>query len=615
MKKVQIIPFGVLFICASLVFINVHGQGIVLNNAKIGNVLPLPVEAAGTMEGSLGEREVRIKLVSKGVSADGQFCFLGGEMNVYALENFTTESNGHLKLIFYQSYPGIEGALEHKFILDGVFSKDGRYSGTYKEVPANREGKFSVKMGPVETISGNYFSSDNWLFLQLSDKGVVNFSIGDDWCGVDGQAMISAKKAHYEKMMSGVKFYINFDFSKAGVCEVESNSDSPEAQEQGIGSQMGNVMRCKPKFTGTYILKTNDQIEQEAREQAAARATAPTPTAEPVDSENNVDCDGMTDAQKSKRLDKAKGVTMTSKAPDSVVFVFTQKPGPTDHGATGGHCGVRLDTYKKTKAGGLVHTGRWEDLNAGFDGRFVVGEAAPVSPRYLLLEIETDADDGMNSDYVRYVFDGSAKIIGQDTYRGWDRDVWVRKDGKDLLWDITVEHIAVKTPDMKNLWINKEEIHQAVSKFSPNLQYASRQLGKNGEMMVIYGLDGKYAKKFKIPFSMTASDDGEVLGLTDVPEVIFRNKLNIYRIDVNGTPELVAVLPEYPNRKLGMHFGEEDPSDSTRLFEYEATTDKIKNYPQPAVKLNLLTLEGNESLDGGKWKPIDLKVKKPSAQK
>ena len=133
-------------------------------------------------------------------------------------------------------------------------------------------------------------------------------------------------------------------------------------------------------------------------------------------------------------------------------------------------------------------------MNQGYNDRLIVGEPMPVCPDYILLETETDADDLSSSDHHRYVFDRNAKIVGQDTYMGWDEDVWVEKGGKYLLWDITWDHIGIKTPDFKDLWTVKEKTEEGISFYSPNLQYASRVYGKNGETLAVYGLDGRSSR-------------------------------------------------------------------------------------------------------------------------
>ena len=86
------------------------------------------------------------------------------------------------------------------------------------------------------------------MFLQLAGADNLNFTIGNDWCGMNGAAKITGKTAHYEKMMKGVLIHLNFDFSKPGKCIVESNINSPEAQEQGIKELLGNVIPMRAEF-------------------------------------------------------------------------------------------------------------------------------------------------------------------------------------------------------------------------------------------------------------------------------------------------------------------------------------------------------------------------------
>ena len=582
-------------------------QGTVIKNG--GEKGSFPKALATSLEGTLGTKKVRLT-VAEAAAGEAHLSFEGPDMNVFQSETVKTGLFGGLKMTFYQSYPGVEGALKHKFFLKGDIGKDGSYSGTFEEVPNGQKGKFSLKPAPPDAISGNYDSPENWMFVQYSNKNSVNFSIGNDWCGVEGVAKLTGFKAHYEKLMKGVLVYIDFDFSIPGKCHVETNANSPEAQEQSLGSEMGNAMKCVPNFTGDYKSKTVTQETQELKAFETVQATAPTATPIPADSDDNDYCTNMSDEAKSKRLDKAEPSTITSSEPDSTVFVCTDKPGPTDHGATGGHCGIRLDTYVKTKGGGLVHNGRWENLGAGYIGWIEMSEWLPSCPDYLFLYTETQSDDGEKAVGNRYIFDGQAKIVGQDQYLGSATDQWVKKDGKYFLWDITGEHISLKTIEMKDIWIEKYDFHYLTTYFSPDLQFASCQLGKNGETTAIYNLEGKAVGKVDLPFSISGPAKNEVLGLTNAPQIIGRNKDRIVLIDLKGNQTVKMFLPKYPHRDLATYMGHGPHEGEFRTFEYEANTNTIKDYPRPEIKIDLVHWTATESLDGEKtWHPIDLRTK------
>lgn len=590
------------------------GQGMVIKDAIGGAEIPknFPTD----LEGTIGPKKVRLHIVPNGSAADCKLSFESGDMNLFALEKAKkTFFTRKLQIIFYQSYPGVEHCLDHKFVLEGSLAKDGTYSGSYQELPNGEKGNFSLKRGSPDPFSGNYDSPDDYMFIQLAGADSLNFSLGNDWCGISGSAKIAGKTAHFEKMMKGVLVHLNFDFSQPGKCIVESNINSPEAQEQGIKELLGNVMNCEPNFSGEYQLHWEGATLQENKDRKALQASAPTETPIPADSDENQYCTDMSAEVKSKRLDGVEGVTFTSPGSNSVVFVYKDKHGPTDHGATGGQCGVRLETYKQNAGGVLTKTGRWEDLNQGYNDRLIVGEPIPVCPDYLLLETETDSDDLSNSDHHRYVFDGNAKIVGQDTYMGWDEDAWVEKDGKYILWDITWDHIGVKTPDFKDIWTVKEKTVHGTSFYSPNLRYASREYGKDGETLAVYGLDGSSPGRFELPFSMKDFRDEEVLGLTNDLGVWFRDQNNIYLLDLKGGKVLKMILPNYPNRKLWSYQGSDDIFNVFREFEYESTTDQIKDNPRPKIKLDLVHGTTEVSLDGKTWQPIDLKPKDSNARK
>ena len=226
-------------------------------------------------------------------------------------------------------------------------------------MPKGSEGEFSLKPSPPDLFSGNYDSPDNYMFLQLAGADNLNFTIGNDWCGMNGAAKITGKTAHYEKMMKGVLIHLNFDFSKPGKCIVESNINSPEAQEQGIKELLGNVIRCEPNFSGEYRLHTEASTIQENKELEAARSSALTATPIPPDSDDNEYCTNMSDEAKSKRLDQVEGVTITAPGPIqrcSCIKTSTAQP------ITGAPGGIAVSGWRTTAG---TPWALWSRLGAG----------------------------------------------------------------------------------------------------------------------------------------------------------------------------------------------------------------------------------------------------------
>ena len=75
------------------------------------------------------------------------------------------------------------------------------------------------------------------------------------------------------------------------------------------------------------------------------------------------------------------------------------------------------------------------------------------------------------------------------------------------------------------------------------------------------------------------------------------------------------VLPRYPNRKLWSYRENGEIYGDFREFQYESTSNQIKDYPRPKIKLDMVHGTAEESLDGKTWRPIDLKPKDPDTGK
>ena len=107
------------------------GQGMVIKDA-IGGA-EFPKKFPTDLEGSIGPRKARLHIAPNGSAGDCKLSFESGDMNIFALEKAkTTLFTRKLQITFYQSYPGIEHCLDHKFVLEGSLAGDGTYRGPTK---------------------------------------------------------------------------------------------------------------------------------------------------------------------------------------------------------------------------------------------------------------------------------------------------------------------------------------------------------------------------------------------------------------------------------------------------------------------------------------------------
>ena len=548
-----------------------------------------------TMEGLLGDKKVRINIVSD----KGQLYFLAGEMKTYRLKSSLLTEDKDFKMTFYQSYPGSPGASKHIFVLEGTIGKDGTYAGAYREEPAHKQGEFSLAPAEPDRYSGSYHGQKGYLFVQLRARDKCSFVIGNDYCSVSGEGAIENRQARFEKLLSGMIVFVNLDFSEPEICQVTTNVDSKEAREQHITWEFCGL-RGTPDFSGPYAKYPT------SKRKAAVKTRR---TSQDFDIEqyyHDEYCKGVDDEEKSKQLDLVKGRPYRAPDPDAAEFVFSQIDIDHSHGAPAGECGVRVDIFRDGPEGDRIITGSWEDLDAGY-----FPSRAKVSSRHCLFTVAKGGfEDGAFS-CERTVIDVTGRVLGRESYCGSRRATWVRLDGKDHLWEMSWEGIALRTPDLKDVWSKQEKTSFLGSTlFSPSLRYAYRRLGKAGDRVAVHRADGKYEKRFKLPFKMGHGTGTEILGVNDVPELVLCNEYRIYKIDMHGSPSLAAILPTYKNRKApdSCYFHGE-ASNPFREYEYEADTESIKDYPRPKIKLDINTLDAEESLDGETWHSIDIKAK------
>lgn len=496
-----------------------------------------------------------------------------------------------MKLNTTKKMAGAEVVVAAAVLLGFLLAKDGSYSGTYTETPDGRAGKVLLKPVQPDIVPGNYDSEKGQMFVQPVDTGSFTFSISANECEIDGTAKLNGRKARFNRHIKGFPVHISFDFYKPGACRVETNAYSLEAQKLGVVYKISKYCE-EPDFSGDYkLLRTGEQ---------------------PASDKNyskNVYCVGMSDAEKADRLDKKLGVTLAAPGEGSAVFVYTEKPGPSDHGVMGGVCGARLDAYRKTVSGELIRTGRWQDLSLGFEYDLRFGEQIKFAPRHILLKFNTeDEKEGWKQNC--YVLDSSAAVVAQDG-DCWSANAWGQLDGQDLLWEIG-ERISVKTPDLKTVW-SVEGVCGDHARFSPEGRYAICPAGKDRASAVIYGLDGKYRREVKLPVTADEYTGKRLIGLTDEPQLVFRDGDGVYKDGLEGNSELKLVLPKYPGWTLRpWRCGKLAQDYYTFCYKSDSREEELPSDPEirdyPEIKLHFATFATEESLDGGRsWRRIEFK--------
>jgi hypothetical protein len=319
-------------------------------------------------------------------------------------------------------------------------------------------------------------------------------------------------------------------------------------------------------------------------------------------------CYDMTTDEKSKMLDQQKGITYCAKEQGSAYFVFYEIPNRHDHGAPPGVCGFRVDIFEKNNRNEYIKKGRWEDLNGGDIDYDVI-----ICAKYCAFKIWTETIKGRDYNNskggcFRVIIDDKGKLLAKVKYDG-SRE-WVKLNNKYLLWDQSSESVALRNPDMSAVWIINEKANDS-GDISPDCKYSYRRIGPEGKEIEIYGVDGKYRKKFILPFFDDVAHKS-IPAINDKQEIIIRLDHNIYTADLKGNTKLVAVLPFYKGYYIGEDnflksnsFDFDYQKDGICDFDYKAHPGTKKMKYDPIILFDVNTYEIKESLDNKKtWNSI-----------